>query len=875
MPLDPQYIYLPLDQGERAGRLTVNQLLARSVYEKMAQMLKEALPDDTQDQNHDATRYANGRGHMTIFLDGNRGTGKTTVIVNLIKYLEAVEQAYPGLADPGVADAVHILKPIDPSQLEDGDDLFLNVVVAAVLGDAAVKAQREREPELWQALHDSLQALGTALSGRESQGEGIGLDRLRAFMGSQALAGAVHDFFSKAARLLGKKLLVLPIDDVDTTLHRAFENLEVVRRYLASPALLPIVCGDLALYREVTSRDTYRRLTLGSEQFKNNAQGMAEDLAMEYLRKILPLHRRMRMPDVSEYLQSYRILLGGEDREPGRPWLTLKHLAHWLKVLLAGSVNNSENSALEIPIPTVRALSQLLARVRSEIASLENAFIGYDTPIPEINMMWRLCELDLGRQSRMTAGMLYRPWHESTSLFLDKWCSELLSHFSFESSAGPVCLVLIAMQHWAKGEGSVLATPLFQPLEQVGLTELRYTESRAQLAWQDDLRGRLPESWLRSLQTEAVVPFATPEVGRAVVPANWKAGSENDAGVWNLLVEMVTHHNFYSTSKRATLLCCGRIIELVVTSLVREVTQDDVYRICANPPYHSAVSVAATKAVHYSLDDIEYEEMGQEDEPTPYSQYAGANDGARRLAIEQLVNALNEWRFKSKVQAASRSPWLIYCALNKTYNQLPMFNRPLAVNAQPKAELLSDVVASGLSAFNAFWAAIASFEKGPLFGMGVDISTVNLLNRRGDFSQNNLFTQNIQPFLSKVEDAQQERPVVALTTLLESHPLRQLYQSFFKIAQQRELDEPSTVAMAGRAYLLKALGMPPTTERLSSASIKRALQRGASKKQLRPKRYGEAVLADVQQRYPDLKQLNLLRRAIESLELGRTPKEQG
>ncbi|MCG8291282.1 antiviral RADAR system adenosine triphosphatase RdrA [Pseudomonas entomophila] len=866
MSLASDFIYLPLDQGERAGRLTVNQLLARGVYRKMAQILWESLPGDVEDESKDATRYANERGHMTLFLDGGRGMGKTTVIVNLAKYLEAVEDQFPGLAE-----AVHVLKPIDPSQLEDGDDLFLNVVVAAVLGDGAVKAQREVKPELWQALHDSLQALGVALSGRESQGDGIGLDRLRAFMGSQELAGAVHDFFAKAARLLGKKMLVLPIDDVDTTLHRAFENLEVVRRYLASPALLPIVCGDLKLYREVTSRDTYRRLSMGSTGFGHDAKSIAEDLAKEYLRKILPLHRRMRMPEVDEFLQSSQVLLGAEQRPEGKPRLALNQLIHWLTALLAGPVNNNENSTLAIPISTVRALSQLLARVQSEVINLERAFFRDESSTPEVDLMRRMSGREQGRLFDGARGVDYGP-RQPSQVSLTKWRSELLNHFSFESSAGAACLVLLALQHWDETAGSVLDTPLFQPLRQLTTPELRYIETRSPLAWGVDLGGRLPESWLRSLQDESVLPYATPEVGRAVVPDNWEikdAAGGALTSCLNLMVELVTHHNFYSTSKRATLICCGRVVELVVTSLVRDVTVEDVYRITASAPYHSAVSVAATKAVHFSLDQIEYEEIELVDESAPYAQFAGEESDARHAAINALVHAINNWRVDVSATALSRSPWLIYCALNKTFNQIPLFNRPLKLNAQPKAERLSDVAASGLSAFNAFWAAVASFEKGPLFGMGVEISTVNLLNRRGDFSQNNLFTQNIKPFLSRGKVLLQNHSVIAVTGILEHHPVRMLLQSLYDVANSRETSADAEELKGGRIYLLERLGLPLNIERMSSVSIKRALKVMAEENDVSPKQFGQALLADVASRYPGLPQLKLLRKAIATLDIKR------
>lgn len=870
-------IYFPLDQGERANHLTVNQLLPRSVYEKLAEMLSESLPaEDFENDGDSDERFVRDRGHTTIFLDGDRGTGKTTVIVNLPKYLEAdgVHQRYAGLAN-----SVHILKPIDPSQLEDGDDLFLNVVVAAVLGDKHVKAQRAAKPDHWQALHESLQTLGIALAGKETQSDGVGLDRLRAFMGTQELAGAVHDFFDKAARLLGKRLLVLPIDDVDTTLHRAFENLEVVRRYLASPVLLPIVCGDLTLYREVTWRDAFRRLTMDVARYDEEAKPLAEEIAHEYLRKILPLHRRLRMPEVGEFLSNHNVYLGAESRPKGRPRLALPELDAWLRALLAGPVNDHENSRLNIPIPTVRALSQLLSRMRTGIQGLEDAYFNETAPLPETDLMRRISYRRKGHiaaRLRRKVFKLQTPATEPSQVSLEQWQSTLLSHFMFEPSAGAICLVLMAARHWHQAsDGSVLDTPLFQPLRQIDSPELRYIETRAELGWAGDLGGRLPDSWLRTLKDQSILPFATPEVGRAVVPANWDVKDESShssifAARRRVLIELITHHNFYSSSKRATLICSGRILELVVTSLVRDVSNGDIHRILANAPFHSAVSVAATKAVRFSIDEIEVSEFEIDEEFVSVTRY-GVDDldlqVNRNSVIEQLAKAINQWRISVNANRLPRSPWLVYCALNKTFNQSPLFIRPLGYNEQPKGELLSDVAASGLSAFNSFWSALASFEKGPLFDLGTEISNVNLLNRRGDFTRNDLFTQNIKPLIERevAHATVHGEHVISATWALEKHPLRSHLQEFFEFAKEREevlVEKPEPVD--GREYLLNTLGLP-TNKRLTVASTKKALN-AHSARGVSPKRYGESLLARVARRYPNLDQLDTLRRAIDELE---------
>jgi len=877
-------IYYPLNQGERANHLYVDQLLPRSIYERLAELLAESLqqlPTTSTAATDEHEEFSRRRGHTTVFLDGDRGTGKTTVMVNLQAYLQA-----PEVRDrfTGLAEKVHVLQPIDPSQLEDNDDLFLNVIVAAVLGDEEIKRGREKDPERWQALYDSLQRLGTALAGKETQSDGVGLDRLRSFMGAQELAGAVHDFFVKAAHLLGKRLLVLPIDDVDTTLHRAFENLEVVRRYLASPVLVPIVCGDLQLYHDVTWRDAFRRLTTDIVGFHAEAKLTAESLALEYLRKILPLHRRLRMPEVDTFLHNDSVLLGTPRDRETPPRLTLPHLEAWLRALLAGPVNNHENSRLRIPIPTVRALSQLLSRVREEIPELELAFHNESAQSPITDLMrriiyWRNGETvqfrrdDVGDQNSVTA---------ASDISMTDWQSALLDHFMFEPDAGAVCLVLMAAQHWQESpNASVLATPLFTPLKQVGQNKLRYIQSRATLNWTGDLQGRLPDSWVSTLASESILPFASPEIGRAVVPDRWKDNSKElgdslPAEMPGVLIDLITHRNFYSPSKRATLICSGRILELIVTSLVRDVSTQDIDRILSMAPFHSAVGVAGTKAAQLSIDDIEEasdsdaNEEAKEDES--YGQITTNADQAiltldRDLAIHTMADEINAWRMEVQAQRMPLSPWLVYCALNKTFNQVPFFTRPLQYSEQPTKEALSNVAASGLSAFNSFWAAVASFEKGPLFGLPLELSNVNLINRRGDFQRTDLFTQNIKPLLKDEQGSVRGEQVLSTTWALNKHPLRRWLAEFFDLTTHRETPLPidENQVFDGRTDFLRTLGFAESRRRITVADVIKALEHKAPKG-VAPLRYANALVQQISRNFPKLKELSTLKRAIDELQ---------
>ena len=820
-------IYFPLDQGERAAHINVNELLPRELYESLARLIKDSVPKAGQDLSTEKAFFET-RGHAAIFIDGGRGTGKTTVAVNLREYLATSESR----SQHGeLANDVHVLKPIDPTQLEDSEDMFLNVIVAAVLSDEDIKKALERSPEKRQRLHEKLQRLGEALEGRESRSDGIGLDRLRSFMGSQGLAHAVHCFFLAALDLLGKRLLAMPIDDVDTTLHKAFDYLEVVRRYLSSVVVVPIVCGDLKLYQEVTQRDAFRRLTKEMPSVDAPALMTSSDLAVEYLRKILPVQRRLQMPEISTILSDSRILLRRSDTDRGAiARVTMRQFTIWIYALLAGPVNGHENSNLDVPINTVRALAQLTSSVRHEFPLLENILYGDEPDRPSTNLLRRLVRLSDGAsiKSRVDLPTGDPVAHlQPEGPLVAGWGNAMLDHFRFVPEAGHVCLILLAQRHWREPRNlPVFDTPLFSPLLSSNSPELKYSNRTATITWRDDLKGRVAGKSLELLPAHLIIPFATPEIGSAVKLAP-SVKIEELKPEWRrdlaLTLGLVVHRNFYSQGQQADLLYVGRVLELVTTSLVRDVSPEDIERILRDPPFHSVAAIARTKAIAITSD---------EDDGTPEQVTDSSYARIEREDITYLSNQINQWRLGRAVSQLSLSPWLIYCAVNKTLNQVAFFNRPKRVGGQPTRETWALAAQVGLAAFNAFWAAFGSFEKGPVFGLPRTLSTVNL-TLDANFKQNALYLQNVKPFETSaaVVMSSDGDQVLSVTRILSLHPVGVLL-NFARIMfpdadsgpeHSSDRDVRREAVATSREQLLAALGIRTSQASLRAASIKRAL----------------------------------------------------
>ncbi|HFU6575423.1 TPA: hypothetical protein ACGPD0_005061, partial [Raoultella ornithinolytica] len=183
--------YIPLNVGETAVLHDANTLLPREeIYEQLAVLIRQARNRAIEAKDKSLNEL---RAHNAISIDGARGTGKTAVLVNLKRYLE--------LEHNDLLSDIHIMEPIDPTLLEDGESLFLHIIVAAVLHDDGIKQAQCNKPEQSRALNRALDKLAHTLEAVDTQKEHSGMDKVRAMYGNKHLADSVQDFFREAVHL--------------------------------------------------------------------------------------------------------------------------------------------------------------------------------------------------------------------------------------------------------------------------------------------------------------------------------------------------------------------------------------------------------------------------------------------------------------------------------------------------------------------------------------------------------------------------------------------------------------------------------------------------------------------------------------------------
>ncbi|MCD9549210.1 hypothetical protein GLP21_11280 [Photobacterium carnosum] len=753
--------YIPLNTGESAVLPDANTLLPiEEVYEPLAKMIIEAVKKAEVATNRSLNEL---REHNAISIDGARGTGKTAVLVNMKSYLK----------DQDVLKDVYILDPVDPTLLEDGESLFLHVIVAAVLHDKDVKEAQRKEPNKARSLNQTLDKLAQSLESVETAKECYGMDKVRAMYSNKCLADCVQDFFREVLGLLDKKLLILPIDDVDTSLNRAFENLEIVRRYLATPHVLPIVCGDRELYNDVTWRDFHGRLTKDSNYGCEEAYEKAIELAAEYQRKILPFPRRLSMPLVSKYWQQDNIYLGNEKNEV----MPLRNFIAWMETFLSGPVNGLEGSKLTLPIPSIRALTQLVRHSSDLIPNLPESILSAKNEL-DVRKKWQMLsdEQDVMQPCEKKA-MVQR----------------MADYFCYEPKAGAVYLVLLAKQYWntvadsdsSNQRGSIFDTPLFQPLTQVRSNFELFDKVDDLSSWPALLKDRLPEEWLTGIKLhKTILPYPVAEVGvnsskkwnynKEIQAQDLENDQKNKA---SFLIALLAQSNFYTNAKQTMLLNIGRVFELLIASIVGPLSAEDIHAIMGRAPFFSTAALAPTKTIIIR----ENKSASATDEDSEDTQN---DEFDLNSIVEELCEKIEKWRATHNVNNIDLSPWLVYKVFNKLYSSQAA-SAEYVPNGMKNIGTALNMVAHS---FYSTWFAFGSFEKGELFGLPNVVTTTNI-NRENlkNYKSNDQYNVNVKSIIDA--HLNQDKNLKAVSIVLEHHPLKIWIDDVIRLEWPK--DEPS------------------------------------------------------------------------------------
>lgn len=294
------------DSTYARGFKTENQLHAdelEKAYKFIDDQLKKAK--DYSPKKEDSITLT--RDYDTIGVFGDRGSGKTSFILSLLKGCRGnKENKY---------EDVEVLRMIDPTLVEQKKPMVL-CVLGMINGLVEHKLSKSECSDTnialsrqgWQKVKKNLATgiiaidnVGAEYSNQlwadESYVLNTGFDKVDK---ANEFERYFREMLTEALAILGKRAFILAFDDIDVNVAKGWDVLESIRRYFSDPRIITIVSGNLKLYGAIVRENLISDLKNSSYPYK---QQMANELESQYMLKILKPEKRLALVALKSLLK--------------------------------------------------------------------------------------------------------------------------------------------------------------------------------------------------------------------------------------------------------------------------------------------------------------------------------------------------------------------------------------------------------------------------------------------------------------------------------------------------------------------------------------------------------------------------------------------
>lgn len=331
MPNDsktPQEIVIDLDQPMDARELRdPGEWFQSKAYLELKEVLQRIhanLPDPDHEEPSEFGIL--NRPHQTIFVEGIRGAGKTTFLLNIEKHLKLVAPSGND-HDKSLARAFKFLHPLDPTRVEPQKPVqssFLSTIIALLVNAYQDSLNHNYRPsrhdshteELQNKLYDLVDKISNALHGSFPPDSMVGFEKISAQQNNLMLEKYLQDLFRSLCQHFKCKAIILMIDDTDMAMQYSFDILEVVRRFLSSPHLITIISGQKSLYELVIRHHFHQQVSLEKLAYsdrpgavRHDDVNIIDDVATSYFEKIFPRNHRVDLESIVHIIRTQPVMV--------------------------------------------------------------------------------------------------------------------------------------------------------------------------------------------------------------------------------------------------------------------------------------------------------------------------------------------------------------------------------------------------------------------------------------------------------------------------------------------------------------------------------------------------------------------------------------
>jgi len=296
-------ITIPLELSSNAtSYFEENNLIQYEAYSKIKKIIENNLLKINSQENiqSDKTRY-----HESITVLGNRGSGKTSFLLNLESYMQNTE--------------IEFLEILDPTLFENKQHVLLTVITRII---TTIEKNENLNTDYKKHFEESLEILADGINlldgiDDETSHKSVWEDaRINFKMGIKCSKKGLdfekdfRQFIFYALKYLNKKLFVLMFDDIDTNVEKGWPVLEVIRKYLTMLNIQVIVSGDWTLFSKLVRINQLSNLH-GLKEIEEKCNDCTDrydyletldTLEEQYLTKILKPENRIILKDLHELI---------------------------------------------------------------------------------------------------------------------------------------------------------------------------------------------------------------------------------------------------------------------------------------------------------------------------------------------------------------------------------------------------------------------------------------------------------------------------------------------------------------------------------------------------------------------------------------------
>jgi len=337
---EPKVVNIKLDTDQNTRALNVEEIIHPREFELVINLIKKSflkVESGSVGIRKNLNNIYRTRYHDTIVVSGSRGTGKTTFLMTLLKWIDSGELEREEEGNSKFLSEIRVLPILDPTLIEQKAHPFVTIISLiynTVIGyidyyrvncDDKFDRNHEKWNDCFNSLAEGLPVLdgigNGALTGTEwDDPEYVMKEGIRKAKAANDLEDNFNRFVEQSLELIKKKAFLICFDDIDTDFTKGWPILEILRKYLTSPKIITILSGDLELYSAIVRKSQWNNIEIDRVKGETDNQlhkfkDLVSQLENQYLLKLLRPERRITLNSIFSNIYQNRIVYKINDIE--------------------------------------------------------------------------------------------------------------------------------------------------------------------------------------------------------------------------------------------------------------------------------------------------------------------------------------------------------------------------------------------------------------------------------------------------------------------------------------------------------------------------------------------------------------------------------